>query len=232
MTMTDLTKVICFRSPFRLDVPVMRFIGYIILTVFQSMCSLFGYQTEESPRYSVVLQDGDREIRSYESYIVASTKVEGEFREAQSRSFKKLAAYIFGSNVSRQSISITSPVTQSGEKKPENISMTSPVLQSQVGSSYVMSFMMPSKYSIDSLPKPIDSDILFETVPKRQVAVIRYTWTGNAKRNSNKAIELEDWLASLSKYKIQSAAMFAGYNPPWTIPFLRRNEMHIVVVEK
>ena len=96
----------------------------------------------------------------------------------------------------------------------------------------MMSFMMPSVYKMEDLPTPKDKRIRFETVPARHVAVIRYTWIGNESRNERKANELQKWIAGLKGYEPISPPMYAGYDPPWTLPFLRRNEMMIEVKKK
>lgn len=201
----------------------------IAVSLAQVSCSVFGIRSEETPKYEVLAADGDKEIRSYSPYVVATTKVKGEFKEVQNEAFRILAGYIFGANQKKQSISMTAPVVQSSSPKGESekISMTAPVLQTAVEDGWTMSFMMPSKYKIEDLPRPDDPRIEFSQIPPRLYAVIRYTGRGGDSDNQEKARELSDWIGKNQDYKSVSKASYAGFDPPWTIPFLRRNEMMI-----
>lgn len=93
-----------------------------------------------------------------------------------------------------------------------------------------MTFMMPSKYSLDSLPTPNDDRVSFEVVPAKQVAVINYSWLASEEKNRGKAFELQQWLQQQNQYKSVSLPYYAGYDPPWTLPFMRRHEMMIDVM--
>lgn len=190
-------------------------------------CSLFGKGSEEQPRYKVVHKEDNKEIRQYESYIVAKTTISGSFKEAQSEGFKILAGYIFGKNKSQQKIAMTAPVIQSEES--QKISMTAPVIiaPSSVKSSWTMTFSMPSQYTQETLPLPDDKRIVIETIPARYVAALTFTGFWGEEKNEKKTQELKVWLKSYSDFLEASEGMFAGYNPPWTLPFLRRNEMLI-----
>lgn len=187
-------------------------------------CSLFGKGSEEQPRYKVVRKEDNKEIRQYESYIVAKTTINGSFKEAQSAGFKILAEYIFGKNKTQQKISMTAPVVQSTEN--QKISMTAPVIiASSAEKSWTMTFSMPSSYTLETLPVPDDKRIVIETIPTRYVAALTFTGFWGEEKNTQKARELKEWLKSHPNYEIMGPSMFAGYNPPWTLPFLRRNEM-------
>lgn len=188
-------------------------------------CSVFGISDVEQPRYQVVLSEGDREVRRYEGYLVAKTTVEGPFRRAQGEAFRILAGYIFGANEARREFAMTAPVTQAPAPAGERMAMTAPVTQTPEGDAWTMAFMMPSEYTLDTLPTPSDPRVRFESVPPKLVGAIRYAWGAGEERNRAKARELIDWLADGGDYIPVSAPRFAGYNPPWTLPFLRRNEM-------
>ena len=189
-------------------------------------CSLFGKGSEEQPRYKVVHKEDNKEIRQYESYIVAKTSINGSFKEAQSEGFKILAGYIFGKNKSQQKISMTAPVVQSAES--QKISMTAPVIIApSAEKSWTMTFSMPSSYTLETLPVPDDKRIVIETIPTRYVAALTFTGFWDEEKNTEKAMELKEWIKSLPEYTMTSEGMFAGYNPPWTLPFFRRNEMLI-----
>lgn len=194
------------------------------MTLLITGCSLFGAGSEEEPRYEVVLKEGDKEIRKYESYIVAKTTIQGSFKEAQSQGFKILAGFIFGKNTSQKKIAMTAPVVQKAES--EKIAMTAPVvLKPSDNQSWTMSFSMPSSFTLDTLPNPTDSRVVIEQVEARYVAALTFSGFWGEEKNAEKARVLEEWLKNHPKYRSFGAAMFAGYNPPWTLPFLRRNEM-------
>jgi hypothetical protein len=209
-----------------------RVLIFMLLAIFNSGCSIFGIRTYEMPKYKVILKEGNKAIRYYESYIVAKTTVKGEFKEAQSAAFRILAGYIFGGNEKRQDIAMTAPVVQRPTSESEKIQMTAPVIQSPSKEGWVMSFMMPSAYKMEDLPTPKDKRVSFETVPARYIAALRYTWFGSKSRNERKANELQEWLAGLNGYEPISSPMYAGYDPPWTLPFLRRNEMMVEIKRK
>lgn len=206
----------------------MKIIFSIIFLVSQS-CSIVGIQNEESPKYEVIHKEDSFEIREYDPYVVAKTTVSGSFKDAQSKAFRKLAGYIFGKNIQEQKIAMTAPVEM---QRSQKIAMTSPVQMTKDNNNHVMTFSMPSKYTIEDLPTPIDKDILLEKIPKKLIASIQFSWQTSDKRNKEKAILLKKWVEKQGHYKIISSYSYAGYNPPWTIPFLRRNEIHFEVIKK
>jgi hypothetical protein len=217
---------------------------FLSLTVFNSTgCSMFGFRGEEQPAYNVLAKADNIEVREYSSYLVAKTTITGTYKRAQSEGFRILAGFIFGQNTSGKKMKMTSPVTQGTENKDkdssEKIAMTAPVVikpekkdTNLKNQAWTMTFTMPSKYTMQSLPKPINSRVVIEEIPKRQVAVIRYTGFWSEKINKAKGNKLLEWIEAQDKYEVTSEAMFAGYNPPWTLPFLRRNEMWIEVKSK
>ncbi|MDA8561655.1 heme-binding protein [Gammaproteobacteria bacterium] len=196
--------------------------------LMNTACTLFGVRNEETPKYRVVDKSDYKEIRYYDSYIVAKTTVSGSYKEAQKTAFKRLAGYIFGDNIGNNKISMTAPVVQ---KEAEKISMTAPVTQQQTGDSWTMTFMMPSKYTIDRLPKPNNKNITIEEVPSKYFGVIEFSWYDSVSKNKEMAEALSKWLNNKSDFKIVSQPIFAGYNPPWTIPFLRKNEIMYQLVK-
>jgi DNA gyrase inhibitor GyrI len=161
------------------------------------------------PKFKVVASHGNIEIREYDPILVAQVKVGGERKNAISEGFKILADYIFGNNVSRQKINMTAPVIQQ---------------ESKDGGYWHIRFVMPFEY----LPRPNNSQIELLAVLAKCYAVIRFS--GLASQDS-----LQKHLERLRKYvkveKIHPTGdpIFAFYNPPWTMPFLRRNEIMIEV---
>jgi hypothetical protein len=197
-----------------------------LMGLLSSSCSLFGRGSEEQPSYTVVAKQDNKEIRKYASYIVAKTTVSGTFKDAQGQGFRILAGYIFGKNKSQQKIAMTSPVVQKSES--QKISMTAPVVISpNENKTWTMTFSMPSKFTLETLPVPIDERVKLEKVEEKLVAAITFSCFWNESINATKALELTDWMKGYQEYQITSPPMFAGYNPPWTLPFLRRNEMLI-----
>jgi hypothetical protein len=151
-------------------------------------CSMFGISNVEEASYDVMLKDHKIEIRNYKSYLVAKTTISGDFKKAQSQGFRILASYIFGKNKAQQKIKMTAPVSQKVESKNEEISMTAPVLMAKANNnSWTMTFTMPAKYNLETLPKPDDPRVEIETVPSKLVAA--YTFTGLWSSKKNKKIE-------------------------------------------
>jgi len=196
-----------------------------LLPLFITSCSLFGIQNEEGPKYKVLIKDGEFEIRKYEPYIVAKTILKGNFDDSSGDGFRILAGYIFGKNKGDKKIAMTSPVKMNQEST--KIAMTSPVKMNQSGDSFTMAFSMPSQYTLANLPEPLDNRITFQKLESRLVASHKFSWLSSKKKNDQKAKELREWLKEHNQYKAMDNYSYAGYNPPWTIPFLRRNEVHI-----
>ncbi len=203
---------------------------FLILLLLTTGCSIFGIQSEESPTYSIVHKDQKYEIRDYSSYIIAKTTVKANFKDASKVGFKILAGYIFGDNTANQKLSETSPTLNSQKVESTKIPMTAPVTMTSQGSNeWTMSFSMPRKYNLASLPKPNDRRISLETVPKKLFAAISYSGSFSVNNNSKQAEILKSWIINKTDYEIKSQATYAGYNPPWTIPVFKKNEVLIEV---
>lgn len=213
-------------------------------------CSLFGYRSEEEPSYNVIVVEDNKEIRQYKPYLVAKTTVEGNFKEAQGKGFKILANFIFGDNKSKSDIAMTAPVTLDNNpnsinskdvtnKESQKIAMTAPVMMNEEikqdnsnVESWTMTFTMPSSFAKDTLPIPNDSRIVIEERPSKSMAVLKFSGFWNKAKVKSKGNELLEWLSKENQYQAISKPIFAGYNPPWTLPFLRRNEVWIEVTPK
>lgn len=180
----------------------------------------------EQPNYTVLKDYGDGiEMRKYSAYIIAETEITASNAdEAGNLAFKRLGGYIFGGNTSKKSISMTAPVSQT---KSEKISMTVPVSQSQKNEGiWLVSFVMPKSYTLESLPVPNDPSVYFRTVPARKVMAIRFSgrWT-----DSNFKQHETELLAALNTHGLQStgSTWTARYDPPFMPSFMRRNEVMI-----
>lgn len=182
---------------------------------------------EQAP-YTVAEAHGDIEIRDYPPLIVAEAQVAGERKEAINKGFRLIADYIFGNNTAQQSVAMTAPVIQ---QPAEKIAMTAPVLQEGAGSSWMVRFVMPASYTLESLPKPNNEAVTLHEIPAKRFVVVRFS--GMASDDNLK--EHQDSLRSFIEAKKLHAVgevMYAFFNPPWTLPFLRRNEIMMEIIEK
>jgi SOUL heme-binding protein len=179
----------------------------------------------EQPHYRVVEGNGNIEIRDYAPTIVAETEVTGQRHEAINKGFRIIADYIFGNNTAAQKVPMTAPVAQQGSEK---IAMTAPVTQQSVGKSWRVRFIMPSKYTMETLPKPDNPDIELKEVPVKRFAVIRFSGSRQDDSLNRRTKELNAFI-SAKKLTPLSEPTYAFYNPPWTLPFLRRNEVMVEI---
>ena len=167
----------------------------------------------EQPTFATLDQSGHFEIRQYEAHLLASTFIEGEMREASNQGFRRLAGYIFGGN-------------RSADGKPEKIAMTSPVNMVRSESGWVMTFMMPSAYEIDSLPIPKDSRVMIRPSDGGLYGAVRFSGIWSEKRFLDFRVELERFVAERG-WQVAGEPVIARYDPPWKPFFLRRNEVLI-----
>lgn len=181
--------------------------------------------TEEA-EYTVLLKEGNLEVRLYEPHIVAETVVDTEFEDAGSEAFGRLFKYISGNNQSQQEIAMTAPVGQVAEG--QEIDMTAPVGQTQVDGKWAVSFMMPGSFTVQTTPKPRDERITIRQVPEQTMAAIEYSgfWSQSGYQK-NKA-RLEEWI-NKKGFIIQGQPVWARYNAPFMPWFLRRNEVLIPI---
>jgi len=180
----------------------------------------------EEPQYAVIKTDGDFEIRRYAPYIVAETVVTDADQESGTNvGFRRLAGFIFGNNRTKESIEMTAPVTTT---RSEKIAMMAPVETSRKGDDMVMAFMMPSQYTLETLPEPTDPGVLIRQVPERVMAVLKFSGSWSEERFQEQTGKLQEWLRK-HDVKAMGAPVVARYNAPWTPWFMRRNEIQIEV---
>jgi hypothetical protein len=199
----------------------------LLITSIFTLPSIIGdAMAIERAKYTVVEREGNFELRQYEPYLVAETIVEGDFDEVGNEGFRRLFDYISGKNRKQQSISMTAPVSQKVEA--EKISMTAPVNQVRVGGKYRITFLMPAKYTMETLPEPLDTRVELKEVPGQLIAALRYSGTWSKDRYEKKRVRLQ---AVMRQKGLEPAgeAIFARYNPPFMPWFLRRNEVLIPV---
>jgi hypothetical protein len=166
----------------------------------------------ETAKYDVIRKEGDFEIRKYEKILVATV------RNAPSR-FRILFNYISGSNKSQKKVAMTSPVISS-----EEIEMTSPVLSTNES----MSFVVPSEYTRETVPVPIDERVVINEVPERYVATVRFSGVAGENSVRKQSDRLLDWLKG-EKIESFGPPFLMRYNAPYVPSFLRRNEIGIEV---
>ncbi len=189
-----------------------------------SGCNMGQY---EEPRYTVSQTAEDSiEIRDYAPTIVAQAEVVGPREEAISAGFRLVADYIFGNNAPQQKISMTTPVIQQAAPEGKKIAMTTPVIQQAAGADnkWVVQFVMPSEYTLETLPKPNKPEVKLLKVPGKKMLVIRFS---GSTRDTNIAKYREQLQAYAVANTIKTVGepVLAFYDPPWTLPFMRRNEV-------
>jgi hypothetical protein len=180
----------------------------------------------EKAKYTVIEEKGNIQIRQYQPSIVAETLVDADFNEAGNIAFRRLFNYISGKNRKKESIAMTAPVTQ--QPNPEKIAMTAPVSQQKTADKFAVSFVMPSKYTMDTLPQPLDPNVVLRQVPAYKAAVIRYSGTWSKKRYDAYKSQLDTFIQD-KKLKPFGEAIWARYDPPFQLFFLRRNEILIPI---
>lgn len=202
-----------------------RAIG-IVLLVAAAVLGAERAMAIEEPEYTVIERAGDLELRQYEPYIVAETQVEGDFEDVGNEGFRRLAGYIFGKNRTKASIGMTAPVNQ--EQESEKIAMTTPVGQEARDGEWRITFVMPAKYTMNTLPRPLDERVVLRSEPGGLVAAIRYSGSWSRKRYLEKEAKLRS-LLEVRGLKATGEPIFARYNSPFALWFLRRNEVLIPV---
>lgn len=183
------------------------------------------FKVEKTP-YTVLEKDGKFEIRQYPSYLVAETIVDADFKGAGNIAFRRLFNYISGQNKTKESVSMTAPVNQ--ESRPEKIAMTAPVNQQPSGEKYSVSFVMPPKYTLETLPQPLDPAVVIKEIPAHQVAAVRYSGSWSQEKYLKQKAALEQFMQTKGLVSAEEP-VFARYDPPFQLWFLRRNEVLIPV---
>jgi hypothetical protein len=197
-------------------------IGICAVLLIWAIGSYLVIRNIEVPSYIVLEKRDGYEIRSYQAYMVAETEVKGPYSDALTAGFGIIANYIFGGNTSQTSIAMTAPVL---ENTSEKIAMTAPVLNNSTSSqTRIISFVLPSKYTADTLPTPKDARVTITEVPSRTVAALRFNWYATQKRVEQKTNLIHSYLER-DNIKFTEPTQVAQYNPPLSFPVTRRNEI-------
>ena len=190
----------------------------------------------EDPAFEVLAKSADYELRSYKPMVVAEVLVQGDMAVAGKEGTQLIKDYIFRKGVNDsvdagqradEKISMTVPVTM--EKTPEKISMTVPVtMESNAGTGYRLHFVMPSKYTLQTLPKPTDPRVTLRAIPAQKVAALRFSTFSTEANIAEQTALLRNWMAQRG-LKAAGEPQFARYDPPFVPPMLRRSEILMAV---
>ena len=222
-----------------------------------SACSVFGESGVEIAPYDIAEQDGPFEIRTYPRLILVTTPMRPGIDTDKDNSFGRLFDYISGANVSAEKIAMTAPVfmddsdeanpqqsvgSNAPEQKGQKIAMTAPVFMdggtqekqttSNQQTSPTMSFVLPASFTMQTAPRPTHKDVTLQEITDYKVAAIQFSGRLSDENSQHHENKLREWLAQRPAYTINGAALTAGYNPPWTIPAYRRNEVLIPITKK
>lgn len=203
----------------------MRAIAIATLSLILSMSSLSANAVDEPP-HTVIVKDSKFELRQYRPMLIAQVTVTGDMRKAGNSGFRPLADYIFGNNKPAEKIEMTAPVTRTESTK---IAMTAPVTRvKNQDKSWVVAFVMPDKWTKETLPKPNNPDVTIREVPGELVATIRFSGRGSEASHEKNQAKLEHWIGEQG-YRQIGEPRYAGYDAPWVPWPLRRNEVMIPV---
>jgi hypothetical protein len=181
----------------------------------------------EEPKFTVVEQANGFELREYPPVIAAEVSVKGAREQAINDGFRLLADYIFGNNIAADKVAMTAPVTQQAS---ETVAMTAPVTQSGTGDSWTVQFIMPSQYTMETLPKPRNPAVILKPMQSERLAVIRFSGVADDSVLKDKSAELIK-LMEARKLSAIGPVRYAFYNPPWVLGMFRRNEIMVPVAK-
>jgi hypothetical protein len=202
---------------------LLEVVGFILL-----IFSANAMATTE-PKFDLLEKSDAFELRQYQPIIIAEVVVDGNMAQASSKGFRLIADYIFGNNQSQSGqsakIAMTTPVTL--QPKSEKITMTAPVTVTSDSDKWRVNFVMPAQYTMNTLPTPNNNQVTLRQIPARKVAVLRFSGLVDAEKTTQKTKELLAWMAAKKLEPSNAEPELARYNPPWTLPFLRRNEIII-----
>ncbi|OBG69728.1 heme-binding protein [Mycobacterium sp. E3339] len=202
----------------------------IAAQVAESLLAVGGVRVGlEEPTYTHQRITDNVEIRHYGPRIAAETIVDADQHRARDVGFRRLAGYIFGGNRDNSSIAMTAPVSQQPSRGGQQIAMTAPVVQSAgPEAGWMIRFFMPAKWTMETLPTPNDAQVRLVTVPSATVAVLRFSGDRSPKAVASRTGELSKVLQDRGIEATGDAEAWF-YDPPWTLPMRRRNEVAIPI---
>jgi hypothetical protein len=198
------------------------FSGLGLLTVILS--TGFALAATEEPKYSVLLKEDAFELRQYAALILAETAVNGDMDSASSQGFRAIADFIFGNNKApgqntSAKIAMTAPVTVQPRANDNSL---------REARDWRIQFVMPSEYTMATLPKPNNQAVQLREVPAQRFAVLRYSGLNTASKVEDKTQELLAWVKT-KNWQTVGSPQLSRYDPPWTLPMWRRNEIRVEV---
>lgn len=207
-------------------------IAFVIIITLWCVWGFFSSRVEQLS-YTVLKKTKDYEIREYSSHLVAQTTVTGSYTKSINTGFTILARYIFGGNTKKESIAMTTPVITQKEKSPdsgETVAMTAPVMATVEDNSHTISFSMPRSHTRETLPTPQDSRVQIVVIPTKKYAVLRFSWYRSDVRIKRMQKKL---LSMLTRDGVahKRIPVYAGYNAPFTPPWMIRNEVMVELVK-
>lgn len=205
---------------------------FLLLTAFITTMTYPAHAIEE-PAYTVTQTTEVFEVRQYAPYLVAEVVVPGPASEAGNQGFKLLAGYIFGKNKGERKLEMTAPVTQtplpSSPPAPVKLEMTAPVTQTAIAGGFLVQFVMPKGYTLATLPEPLDAQVKLREVPGKRVAAIRFSGSWSQSTYEAQLQTLRNALGAAG-LATQGEPVSSRYNSPFSLPFLRRNEVWLNLV--
>ncbi|MCX7171855.1 MAG: heme-binding protein [Proteobacteria bacterium] len=197
------------------------------LFILLALVAMNAMATEE-PKFDLLEKSANFELRQYRPVIIAEVSVEGDLDQASNKGFRLIADYIFGNNRARsgeaEKIAMIAPVTV--EAKSEKIAMTAPVTVEERGGQWRVHFVMPSEYTLATLPVPNNPQVMLREIAARRVAVESFSGLARTASIAANTEALLQWMAGRQLKPLGNPEL-ARYNPPWTLPFLRRNEIMV-----
>jgi len=197
------------------------FIGAVALVVIAAAAAGPIMSRVEQPEYKVTRSENSIELREYDAMIMAEAEVKGERKAAINEGFRLIADYIFGANKPNAKISMTAPVQQQAK---QTIAMTAPVTQKAKDDDWTVSFILPKSWTMETLPTPTNERVKLVPVPAKRMVAIRFSGTADDRSIATKTAELRKY-ADDHDLSVIGEPVLAFYNPPWTLPFFRRNEI-------
>ncbi|MGB0935083.1 MAG: SOUL family heme-binding protein [Alphaproteobacteria bacterium] len=184
---------------------ILLIIGGVMLSL--ASCGVIMSARVEKPQYDILKADRAFEIRRYDPMIVAETKVQGDRSQAIRDGFQIIADYIFGENVEKRKIDMTAPVMQSGTQQ-----------------TWTVQFVMPKEFTMESLPEPLQGLVTLQETPSKTYVVIKFSGRTTTENVMTHQQELQQYIEEKG-LKVTGDPLYAFYNPPWTLPMFRRNEV-------
>jgi len=196
-----------------------------IFTALFLFLTSFTVMAIEEPEFISIEKKDAFEIREYQSKLIAQVLVTGTFDNASNKGFRLLADFIFGNNKTNEGskkIDMTAPVIT--HNASEKIEMTAPVISEETERGWYISFNMPKQYTKETLPVPNNPEVKIIDVPKEKFAVITFSGLVREKKYAEMLNLLNEEMKKRN-LEPKGPPILARYNPPWTLPFLRRNEL-------